>query len=177
MAYGSLFQWGRAADGHELITWLNSTTGTPVNGTTATRPEEDTAANALFITPSSANFDWRGATQNNNLWQGVNGINNPCPDGYRLPTNAELTTLVTASTITNSATAASSTLKFTIPGIRDDATGSLYSMGIRGYYWSSSVSGTYASYHNFSNGDTNTNISTRAYGYTCLLYTSDAADE
>ena len=33
--------------------------------------------------------DWR-SPQSNNLWQGVNGVNNPCPGGYRLPTDAEL---------------------------------------------------------------------------------------
>ncbi len=37
----------------------------------------------------SYHYDWR-SPQNDNLWQGVNGINNPCPSGYRLPTEAEL---------------------------------------------------------------------------------------
>jgi len=35
-AYGSLFQWGRKADGHELMTWADGSTGTIVNGTTST---------------------------------------------------------------------------------------------------------------------------------------------
>jgi hypothetical protein len=135
LAYGSLFQWGRAADGHELITYSSGTSGTPVNGTTTTRPEADTAANGLFITINSGNYDWRGATQNNNLWQGVSGINNPCPAGYRLPTLAELTN----SNITNSTTAASSDMKFTVPGYRSCSDGSLNLVGRQGCYWSSSV--------------------------------------
>ena len=28
LAYGSLFQWGRKADGHELINWYSDTNGT-----------------------------------------------------------------------------------------------------------------------------------------------------
>jgi hypothetical protein len=135
LAYGSLFQWGRAADGHELITYSSGTSGTPVNGTTTTRPEADTAANGLFITINSGNYDWRGATQNNNLWQGVSGINNPCPAGYRLPTLAELTN----SNITYSTTAASSDMKFTVPGYRSCSDGSLNLVGRQGCYWSSSV--------------------------------------
>jgi hypothetical protein len=34
-AYGSLFQWGRAADGHQLITWASASAGSAVNGTTS----------------------------------------------------------------------------------------------------------------------------------------------
>jgi uncharacterized protein (TIGR02145 family) len=170
LAYGSLFQWGRAADGHELITYTNSTNGTAVNGTTATRPGADTADNALFITISSGNYDWRGSIQNDALWQGVSGTNNPCPVGYRLPTLAELTTLVTTSSITNSATAASSAMKFTVPGRRFNGSGSLNILGSFGYYWSSSVSGTGASFRRFYSGGTDTFDFGRAYGLTvrCL---------
>src|SRR5690606_24737546 len=76
-AYGDLYQWGRFADGHQC---RNS-------GTTSTLSTTDTPGNGLFIISSIG--DWR-SSQNNNLWQGVNGINNPCPTGYRLPTEAEL---------------------------------------------------------------------------------------
>jgi uncharacterized protein (TIGR02145 family) len=169
LAYGSLFQWGRAADGHELITYTSGTLGTPVNGTTSTLSGTDTPAHKWFITTSSGNYDWR-TPQNNNLWQGVSGTNNPCPVGYRLPTNAELTTLVTTSSITSSATAASSTLKLTLPGNRSSSDGSLSSVGINGYYWSSSVGGTSASIRYFSSGGTFTFIDLRANGWSvrCL---------
>lgn len=86
-AYGSLFQWGRAADGHELINWASSTSGSLVNGTSTSLSTNDDPNNGgQFIIN---NNDWRNP-QNNNLWQGVNGINNPCPIGYRLPTKSEL---------------------------------------------------------------------------------------
>ena len=170
LAYGSLFQWGRKPDGHELITYTNGSTGTAVNnGTTTTRPNADTAANALFITINSGNHDWRGTTQNDALWATEASANNPCPVGFRVPTNAELTTLVTSSSITNSATAASSAMKFTVPGFRSSSNGSLY-VGSFGYYWSSSVSGSYAWYSLFTSGGTNTSDLSRALGFSvrCL---------
>jgi hypothetical protein len=85
-AFGSLFQWGRGADGHELMTWTSATQGTPVhNAYNDTR--SDAPGNTFIATPTEYT-DWR-STQNDNLWQGVNGTNNPCPNGYRLPTSAE----------------------------------------------------------------------------------------
>jgi len=80
-AYGDLYQWGRAADGHQLRT----------STTTSTLSTSDTPGNALFIISGGGGGaqDWR-TPANDNLWQGVNGINNPCPAGYRLPTYAEL---------------------------------------------------------------------------------------
>jgi len=165
LAYGSLFQWGRSADGHELVTWTNSSTGAAINGTTTIQPNSDTPANNLYIKTSSVNNDWRGTTQNNNLWQGLNGINNPCPVEYRVPTIAELNSLVTASSITNSATAASSTLKFTIPGYRFYGDGSFYGTGGTGFYWSSTVSGTDASHRNFSSSATGSYNSARAHAW------------
>lgn len=169
LAYGQLYQWGRGNDGHADINWTSATAGTPVNGTTATLSTTDYPADNLFIVQPASPYDWR-ATQNDNLWQGVNGINNPCPAGYRLPTNAELTTEVTTYSITNSADAFASPLRFTVPGIRDRADGSLYNVGSFGDYWSSSVSGTYASIRKFNVGSTTIINTTRAYGFTvrCL---------
>jgi hypothetical protein len=40
------------------------------------------------ITHAATPNDWR-LTTNNNLWQGVSGINNPCPAGFRIPTKEE----------------------------------------------------------------------------------------
>jgi hypothetical protein len=41
-----------------------------------------------FLKENLTPFNWL-STQDNTLWQGVNGTNNPCPTGYRLPTSAE----------------------------------------------------------------------------------------
>jgi hypothetical protein len=82
-AYGDLYQWGRGKDGHQL---RNSPT-------TTTRSNTDVPGNGNFILAplnGGAPYDWRNP-QNDNLWQGVNGINNPCPSGFRLPTEVEWT--------------------------------------------------------------------------------------
>src|SRR5260221_3879465 len=132
--YGDLFQWGRLADGHQLITRTGSTTSTAVNGTTTTLSTTDVPGNALFITNTNSPFDWRNP-QNSNLWQGASGINNPCPGGWRLPTPSEW---VAGTGITNSATAYSQ-LKLTIAGYRDPGHGSLTYAGVSGDYWRSSI--------------------------------------
>jgi hypothetical protein len=132
-AYGDLYQWGRRADGHQCRT----------SPTTATLSSTDQPGHDDFITNDSGNFDWR-SPQNDNLWQGVNGINNPCPSGYRLPTNAELLSERSSWSQNNSAGAFASPLKLPVAGNRDDSTGSLDVVGSSGYYWMSTVSGTRA---------------------------------
>jgi hypothetical protein len=82
-AYGDLYQWGRGADGHQLRT----------SATTLTLSSIDVPGNSLFVlftitSPLDPYMDWR-KPQNDNLWQGVNGVNNPCPVGFRLPTELE----------------------------------------------------------------------------------------
>ena len=159
LAYGSLFQWGRKPDGHELITWTNGTTGTALNSTTGS--QSNNPAHALFIIGFS---DWR-TSQDVTLWATEASANNPCPVGFRVPTNAELTTLTNESSITNSATAASSEMKFTVPGFRDNSGGTLYYVGSYGLYWSSTVSGAGASNREFTSGGTGTSNLNRAYGF------------
>lgn len=82
-SYGDLYQWGRAADGHE-----SPTSGTTSANATTAVPDAGNAWDGLFITETSPPVDWL-TPQDNTLWQGVSGTNNPCPSGYRLPTEAE----------------------------------------------------------------------------------------
>ena len=132
-AYGDLYQWGRSADGHEIRT----------SGTTTTLATSDTPGHGNFITSGSYPYDWRNP-QNDNLWQGVSGTNNPCPAGYRLPTEAEWEAERTSWSINNAAGAFASPLKLPVAGYRSNSNGSLYSVGSFGYYWSSTVDGTYS---------------------------------
>jgi uncharacterized protein (TIGR02145 family) len=131
-SYGDLYQWGRRADGHQCRT----------SPTTANLSSVDQPAHGNFIPINSGNIDWR-SPQNVNLWQGVNGVNNPCPSGYRIPTETEINEerLISWSQNT-SAGAFASPLKLLMAGRRDGTSGSLGTVGTRGYYWSSTVSGT-----------------------------------
>jgi uncharacterized protein (TIGR02145 family) len=132
-AYGDLYQWGRAADGHESRT----------SGTTSTLATSDTPGHGNFITNGSSPYDWRNP-QNDNLWQGVSGTNNPCPSGYRLPTEAEWEAERTSWSSNNEAGAFASPLKLPLAGFRNYSNGTLNAVGSYGYYWSSTVSGTNA---------------------------------
>ncbi len=130
-ASGDLYQWGRPTDGHQCRT----------SNTTATNATTDTPGHGDFILEGSSPFDWR-VPQNDNLWQGVNGVNNPCPSGYRIPTEAELNAERLSWNTNNSAGAFGSPLKFPVAGYRNLSNGTLYGVGTDGYYWSSTVSGT-----------------------------------
>jgi hypothetical protein len=137
-AYGCLYQWGRGNDGHAGMTWTSSTAGTPVNGTTTTLSTTDTPGNALFILNTSGSQNWISPS-NTNLWRGVNGINNPCPSGFRLPTSDELKAEFKAYAIKNAATAFSSIHKFVPAGGRGSDSGLLNSTGKSGWYWTSTT--------------------------------------
>jgi uncharacterized protein (TIGR02145 family) len=158
-AYGSIFQWGRLADGHQLMTWTSSSAGTPVYGATTTLSSTDNPGTNLFI-EASWPYDWRSPA-NNNLWQGgVSAINNPCPTGFYVPTIAEWSTLIASSSITSIATAYSSALKLTTSGQRLN-TGSFQGIGGSAQYWSSTINGTNADYMYYY-GST---VSTAGNGY------------
>jgi uncharacterized protein (TIGR02145 family) len=157
-SYGDLYQWGRLADGHQIRTSF----------TTSTLSSTDMPGNGNFITVNSGN-DWR-SPQNNNLWQGVNGTNNPCPTGFRLPTDTELDNERLTWVSNNRDGAFASVLKLPMAGSRDVGNGALAFVGSRGYYWSSTVSGTFARYL-FFNSSTAIMVSYfRAYAYSvrCL---------
>jgi uncharacterized protein (TIGR02145 family) len=156
--YGSLFQWGRAADGHQIINRSSAISGTAANGdTSGPYNGGDTPPNALFITTASSPYDWR-STQNNSLWQGVNGTNNPCPSGYRLPTQAEWEAEINSWTSQNAAGAFASPLKLTTPGYRKRDTAALFGIGDNAIYWSSTVNGVLSFSLNFSNSNSATII-------------------
>ncbi len=179
-AYGSLYQWGRYSDGHELINYTNSTTGTPVSTTTSSSPSTTvTPNNSIFYfgddSPITQDHNWvdLGASPNaieDGLWQGELGPNNPCPQGYRVPTDTEITTLVSAESITNRLTAASSSLAFTTSGGRSRINGSLFGVGVNSFYWSSSVNGYHSGRRFFSISSTSISNQNRGTGYSirCL---------
>ena len=143
-AYGDLYQWGRGADGHQN---RNSTTTTTLSSTDQPAP-----AGIFILGNELANGDWR-SPQNRNLWQGVNGINNPCPVGYRLPTEAEWAAEMDSWISDNAAGAFASPLRLPVAGDRLLSSGSLRLVGSIGVYWLGTVSGTYARVLGFDSGD------------------------
>ncbi|MCX6191681.1 MAG: hypothetical protein NT109_05305, partial [Flavobacteriia bacterium] len=158
-AYGDLYQWGRRADGHQCRT----------SPTTVTLSSIDQPAHGNFILGPNAPYDWR-SPQNTNLWQGVNGVNNPCPSGYRIPTETEINAERLSWSSNNGAGAFASPLKWTLAGLRNLSDGSLGGVGTGGYYWSSTVSGTDSRYLDFGSSGASMSVTNRAHGFTvrCL---------
>lgn len=152
-AYGDLFQWGRLDDGGQD---RNSATSTTLATT-------DNAGGGVFILSPSVPNDWRNP-QNNALWQGVSGTNNPCPTGYRLPTLDELWTERNGWSGFNAAGGFASSLKLTMGGYRGYFGGSIGSAGTFGGYWSSTVSGTNANYLFLDGTQAVQNTGERAFG-------------
>jgi hypothetical protein len=138
-SYGDLYQWGRGTDGHQIRT--SSTTAGPSNSTTP---------GSSFLFGSS---NWYSGTNPDNFWQGVSGnVNNPCPSGYRLPTNLEWDAERLSWASNNSAGAFASPLKLPLAGRRYFLDGSLSFEGTNAGYLSSTVNGTNSQHLGFGSG-------------------------
>ena len=145
-AAGSLFQWGRRADGHELVNRSSGST-TPTNGRTTTK--SDNPNHSLFIHYGSSfpPLTWR-ITQGPNLWNGENSTNNPCPTGFRLPTEGEWAAYGTAL---NGVSGVEGDLKLSTTGYRYDVAGDIRFNGPPNrFYWSSTYSTTSTNINHFA---------------------------
>jgi len=180
-AYGDLFQWGRDADGHQVMARSGPKDGDAlgVNGITSTTAPyatstTDNPGTNKFIVVKTLNspLDWRSPQDpNTRLWQGVDGVNNPCPAGWRMPTKAEWI----AEGFTDGADAFNK-LGLTYNGQRSNRDGAV-SLGVNGFYWSSTgqestiTPGTYVSIYLVFNAtkvfDISTATTNRAYGHAC----------
>ena len=150
-AYGDLYQWGRPTDGHEKRS----------SNTTATTVDSDVPGHANFIT---APIDWR-IPQNDTLWQQSTGTNNPCPAGFRLPTETEWNNEKQSWVSQDAAGAFTSPLRLVMAGARHFQDGIIQLVGSHGFYWSATVGGSTGScYLLFSNGSVINHIEVRAFG-------------
>jgi uncharacterized protein (TIGR02145 family) len=124
-SYGDLYQWGRGTDGHQLKTSSTTSTisNTPITG------------HSDFIINSNSPKNWFN-TDINNLWSGAYGVNNPCPEGFRIPTMAEWQAEIATWSSSNSIGAMNSKLKLPLAGDRM-YNGNIVNLGELGGYWSS----------------------------------------
>ncbi len=125
-SYGGFYQWGRNTDGHQVVT----------SGTVQTLSPNTNPTHSDFITVQNAPYDWTSAP-NNNLWNGLNAINNPCPTGWRIPTSDEFVEEMTLWTNLNNFGAFESALRLPSGGVRGYLSGSRQNVGSWASYWTS----------------------------------------
>jgi hypothetical protein len=118
-AYGNLHQWGRGSDGHE-----------DRNSSTSPGPVPASYTGSDFITTNASPDDWLNAPAVSR-WTSTKGPEDPCPDGYRVPTISEFSDLP----ISNAADALASPLAFPTAGARQP-NGNFIGVGSFGYCWS-----------------------------------------
>lgn len=150
LASGDLYQWGRGTDGHEK---RNSST------TTTIATSEVPGHGDFILSDGTSNNAWQNPIDFN-LWQGVNGVNNPCPAGYRIPTQAEWDAERVSWSTNNDAGAYDSPLKLPVGGQRffNDGLGKIDNT-FAGFYWSSTAIPAYNLAFNLTFTGTIANIS------------------
>lgn len=133
--YGDLLQWGRSIDGHQLVNRAANDFGTTGTTGITTLSPTDNPGHSNFILVTTDPYDWRSTT-NNNLWQGVTGINNPCPTGWRIPTFDEWQAEGVLDVVVGY-----QRLKLTFSGYRDCYDDAFYLTDNQGMYWSTTIAG------------------------------------
>ncbi|MDR1883265.1 MAG: FimB/Mfa2 family fimbrial subunit [Prevotella sp.] len=137
---GYIFQWGRN------VPFIYNNLGTiSPDGAVSAELASTTYANT-FIKNGIVPSDWL-TPANNGLWSGDNA-QGPCPDGWRVPTETELTVLADAYVPANfrdnrlkiPGKISGENLYLPAGGISYGSTGMSYTQGESGRYWSSSVS-------------------------------------
>lgn len=168
LSYGNYYQWGRPADGHEISVW-NGTTLTDGRGfANATALEALATSDApghpnFILTNAYPYYDWR-SDNNNNRWFTAN--QGPCPAGYHVPTEADWVNAYSFGAWNNNTDTYISALKLPSAGNRTHFNGLLSDQGTNGFYWSSTVSITFARILYFTSTAANTNSYSygRAFG-------------
>jgi len=169
-AFGSNYQWGRYSDGHELINWTTDadTSNESVNGNSTIKATGDTAPhNKMVLSTQWQEFP------NNELWQGESGINNPCPIGFRVPTQAEFNIEAVANNIQNINDAFASEFRIVGPGARQHSEGQFENPpGYQSVYWTSSKPNALGNSHDYHFQERTYEHSTvRGFGFSvrCIL--------
>jgi len=149
--YGALYQWGRLTDGHECR----------ISATTTIRSTTDNPGHNMFILNTT---DWRNPG-NYALWNSgtlaapIKTANDPCPDGWRVPTYNELNALTQTAYVDRefinlgingyvlkNIPDDGNSLFLPSVGSRNYSTGVISGLGMNASYWSSSTFTTSAAY-------------------------------
>lgn len=156
-AFGDLYQWGRAADGHHQVK----------SPTTSTRAATANAGHGNFVIYNAATADWI-TPANNSFWQSSSRINLPAPVGWRLPTVAEWEAEIATWGSLNIAGAFASVLKLPAAGYRNNVNGTITDTGTQGNYWTSNTADYFSTRLIISSGANLWN-DVRARGYSIRL--------
>jgi len=119
--------------------------------------------------------DWNNSFYTGDTWTRAN---DPCPQGWRVPTDAELQTLTDTNYVTSEWTTVNdvsgriftdinTNISLFLPaaGFRSQSNGSLNRVGTWGCYWSSTVSGANARHLGFGSGGVTVGTGYRAWGF------------
>ncbi len=159
-AYGNYYQWGRAADGHQIST----------STTTAILATNISPNHAQFITGSN-NWVESGVDDNGALrttsWSRIDG-SSICPTGFRVPTRIELGNERLTWTSNDVAGAFASNLKLPTAGGRNNTNGQLANVST-GRYWTTFYGGNSVDYLLISTGSSLTAFfSAAGYSVRCI---------
>jgi uncharacterized protein (TIGR02145 family) len=184
---GLFYQWGRKDPFPATLAPGATQPGSGSFTAVATSSTVGTVTNTIknpgvFYYNSSSPYDWHYASRDNTLWGhdvngGIKTIYDPCPSGWRVPVNynmSEATSPWNGFTSSNGGSFSNgynwgTNAVYPAAGHRIYSSGSLGNVGTYGYYWSASPNSSassYASYLNFNSGAVNMNgNATRAYGF------------
>ncbi len=207
--YGKLYQWGRKygqgysgglydVNGNKVGEVSDATVPTiEEGGVSAITGQHKSKANVFFTSTSEFNYDWL-YPQNSKLWNSGSGSApvkteyDPCPEGWRVPTYAELdelsnnySSLTTADngqmgrwfSGPNSYTVSVPQVFFPVAGYRYGGVNA-FDRGYNGYYWSSRPLNSSACYLYFGSGGVGMSHNRRELGYSvrCVQATDEVAE-